>query len=81
MIGSARTILREAGAITHDDVTFDPKRVAREFRLHTIDLFESLLLPKLVADQLDCTGISFKLISGPTLSPSHAWGIRVFRGR
>lgn len=72
MIASVRTILHEVGAISHDDGPFDPTNINREFRLHTIDLFETLLLPDLVADYETCPGIRFKMLSAPLMTIADA---------
>lgn len=62
LIGRVRRALHEMDAIVRPEASFDPATDVREFRLHMLDVFESILFPALVARVQDYAGISFKLL-------------------
>ncbi len=62
LIVRVRRALHEIGSIVEPDVSFDPERDVREFRLHMLDVFETTLFPALVNKMHAYRGISFRLM-------------------
>lgn len=65
LITPVRSALREIERITMPRASFDPTRDTREFKIHALDLFESLLIPHLVNRVAGNPGITFKLLLAP----------------
>lgn len=65
LIGRVRRALHEMDAIVRPEVSFDPETDVREFRLHMLDMFESILVPALVRKVQYCPGISLRLLLAP----------------
>lgn len=62
LIGPIRRVLREIERIAQPATSFDPERDTREFRLHALDIFESILIPPLVRRVQGHKGVTFKLL-------------------
>lgn len=65
LIDPVRNALREIERITRPQVSFDPQTDTREFKLHALDLFETLLIPALVRRAADNPGLTFRLLLAP----------------
>lgn len=65
LIASVRSALREIERITSPRSSFDPDNDVREFRLHALDMFETLLVPALVRRVSANPGVTFRLLLAP----------------
>ncbi|MCA2013564.1 LysR family transcriptional regulator [Cereibacter sphaeroides] len=63
LIGGVRRILQEVGAITDPLASFDPTSDSREFKLHILDLFETLVMPGLLRDAAAFPGVTYRLLT------------------
>jgi len=68
IIVPVRRALREVERIIQPVASFDPDRDTREFRLHALDMFETVLIPPLVRRVQKSAGVTFKLLL-PARSP------------
>ncbi|WP_416899895.1 MAG: LysR family transcriptional regulator [Minwuia sp.] len=62
LIGRVRRALQEIEVIVRPDASFDPAKDVREFRLHMLDVFETILMPSLIRKVQDHTGVTFRLL-------------------
>ena len=62
LIGPIRRVLREIERIAQPATSFDPERDTREFRLHALDIFESILIPPLIRRVQAHKGVTFKML-------------------
>lgn len=62
LIGRVRRALHELDSIVQPAATFDPATDVREFRLHILDVFETILFPALVRKVQDFPGVTFRLL-------------------
>lgn len=67
LIGPIRSALQEIERITKPRSGFDPEHDEREFRLHALDIFETLLIPPLVRKVQGNPGITFKMLLAPKI--------------
>lgn len=67
VIGTVRDILSNMASLTEPNATFDPKTDRREFHIHIIDLFETLLMPRLLREADAFPGISYRLLASSRL--------------
>lgn len=65
LIGPVRRALQEIERITKPRASFDPAQDTREFKIHALDIFETLLIPSLVNRVAGNLGITFKLLLAP----------------
>lgn len=62
IIAGVRRILQEYEQMGAPLAAFDPTTAERDFKLHLVDIFETLLMPELVAQSELYPGISYKLL-------------------
>ncbi|WFE76633.1 LysR family transcriptional regulator [Roseinatronobacter sp. S2] len=67
LIGGVQRILEECELMGEPSASFDPVTATRDFRLHLVDIFETLLIPELVSQSERFPGISYKLLLAPKL--------------
>lgn len=72
MIDAVRSALAAFDGITEPAPRFDPRTATREFRVHMVDLFEPIVMPRLVEAALSGSGLSFRLLLAAKIPAAEA---------
>lgn len=67
IIDGVRRVLQECETLGQTPVTFNPATATRDFKLHLVDIFETLVVPDLVKDFARYPDISYKMLVTPKI--------------